>query len=328
MSFRLKRIRVGVVRGGASPEYDVSLATGAAILAVLREDLQDRYEAFDVLVDRQGVWHMGGLPRTPERVVLNLDIVINALHGLAGEDGSLSRMLQSLGVPHTGASPFASALSYNKHASKKFLKKVVSRMPHHEMVRKEGFGHESISQTFRSVPMPAIVKPARGSSSLGIAIVATPPELMKAIENVFAYDDAAIVEEYIPGIEITCGVMRDFRGEPLYALMPVEIERGKFLSYENKHMQTTPRRAPARIATKIKEEIVALAKKAHEALHLGPYSRSDFVVHPKRGVMFLEINSLPPMHAGSFFHDGLHAVGITPSQFWDHIIYASYSLHK
>ncbi len=326
MSFRLQRTRIGVLRGGPSDEYYVSLKTGAEILKMLRESFAEKYEPFDILIDMKGVWHMNGMPRKAEDVVTKMDLIINALHGPFGEGGYVSRILDSLKVPHTGPSPFAGTLSQNKHTAKEFLKKEEIKMPFHIMIKKDDFDTkrgEIISEKFRSVPFPAIIKPADSGSSFGIFIARTPVELNDGLEKAFHFSDKTIVEEYIPGVEVTCGVIRDFRGEPLYAIMPTEILHSGILSHDDKHTKRVETRTPGRISQKVKELIAETAKKVHDKLNLGPYSRSDFIVHPKRGVMFLEVNSLPALHSESFFNDGLHAAGITPEQFLDHIILIS-----
>ncbi|MFZ3020379.1 MAG: ATP-grasp domain-containing protein [Minisyncoccia bacterium] len=327
MSFRLQRTRIGVLRGGPSDEYYVSLKTGAEILKILRESFPEKYEPFDILIDMKGIWHMNGLPRKPEDIVTKMDLIINALHGPFGEGGYVSRILDSLKVPHTGPSTFAGTLSQNKHTAKGFLKNEEIKMPHHVMIKRDDFESEKrpeiISETFRSVPMPAIVKPADNGSSFGVFTARTPNELNESLEKSFAFSDKALVEEYIPGVEVTCGVIRGFRNEPLYALMPTEIVHSGILTFDDKHTKKVESRVPARISQKMKEMIANTAKRVHDKLNLGPYSRSDFIVHPKRGVMFLEVNSLPALHKESFFNDGLNATGITPEQFLEHIILIS-----
>ncbi len=320
MSFRLEKTRIGVLRGGPSHEYYVSLETGASILKILRESFGDKYEAFDILIDLKGVWHLNGLPRKSEDIVTKMDLVINALHGPFGEGGYVSRILDSLKIPHTGPSAFAGTLSQNKHTAKEFLKEHGIKSPFHQMVKIDDFGPEVISETFRNVPMPAIIKPADSGSSFGISVAKTPQELENALEKAFHFSDKVVVEEYIPGVEITCGVVRGFRGEPLYAFMPVEISHGGIFTFEDKYQKEPVVRTPARISQKIKELVANTAKKVHDKLNLGPYSRSDFIIHPKRGVMFLEVNSLPALNNNSLFYKGLHAVGGTPEQFIEHII--------
>src|SRR3990167_1284661 len=256
MSFRLQRTRIGVVRGGPSQEYRVSLWTCAAILKILREELAEKYEPFDILVDRQGSWHINGLPREPERALRGIDVAVNTMRGAYGEDGKASRIFESLRVPHTGANPFASALSFNKHATKDFLREHKIPMPYHHTIKKGDFSPSNVFEMFRSVPMPAIVKPVDSGSSFGVLYAGNLKELANAIESAFNFSRMALVEEYIPGVEVTGGVVRGFRNEPFYVLMPTEINRARILTFNDKYIQKVPTRTPARISQKLKEKVL------------------------------------------------------------------------
>ncbi|MEK7505890.1 MAG: D-alanine--D-alanine ligase, partial [Patescibacteria group bacterium] len=96
---------VGVLRGGPSGEYEISLQTGSSVL----RHMPERYKAVDILIDKEGVWHKGGIPMEPERALRQIDAVFNALHGEYGEDGKVQRLLDCLHVPYTGSGSFASA---------------------------------------------------------------------------------------------------------------------------------------------------------------------------------------------------------------------------
>src|SRR3989344_6778687 len=110
-NFAMARTVVGVLRGGASSEYDLSLKTGGAILNALPES---DYDVRDILIDKQGYWHSQGRPAEPHRAIAQVDVVVNGLHGGAGEDGRVQRILESAGIPYTGSRAHSSALSLNK----------------------------------------------------------------------------------------------------------------------------------------------------------------------------------------------------------------------
>src|SRR3989338_2322 len=107
----MSRTSVGILRGGTSKEYELSLKTGASIMAALPED---RYETRDILIDKQGLWPWRGPPATPARALSQVDVVLNALHGGVGEDGTVLRMLERAGVPYAGSRALSSGLSLNK----------------------------------------------------------------------------------------------------------------------------------------------------------------------------------------------------------------------
>ena len=132
-----------------------------------------------------------------------------------------------------------------------------------------------------------------------------------------------MIEEYVGGREATCGVIEHFRGKDFYALPPVEIIPSftqDFFSYDAKYGGSSKEICPSSFSHEIKREIEEAAARIHEILGLSHYSRSDFIIHPKRGVYFLEVNTLPGLTKESLFPKSLSAIGSTMSEFVDHII--------
>src|SRR3989344_3625769 len=121
------RMSVGVLRGGTSSEYELSLKTGAAMLAALPDD---KYDTRDIFIDKRGYWHLRGMPTDAARALSQIDVVLNALHGGVGEDGTVQRLLELSGVPYSGARPQAAALSLNKIRARETLRRAGIRMPH------------------------------------------------------------------------------------------------------------------------------------------------------------------------------------------------------
>ena len=106
-------IKVGVVRGGPSSEYEVSLKTGANVLSHLRGDkLNSIYKTIDILIDKNGIWHKNGIPTTIEKIFHSVDVIFNALHGDYGEDGKIQQVFDQWQIPYTGSGAFASALLF------------------------------------------------------------------------------------------------------------------------------------------------------------------------------------------------------------------------
>src|SRR5690349_680304 len=111
---------VGVLRGGPSSEYEVSLKSGSSVLSSLSKD---SYDVRDIFIDRKGQWHLHGAPVTPEQALRSVDVVFNAMHGEYGEDGQVQRALDALNVPYTGSNALASSLAFDKHKTKEAVKK-------------------------------------------------------------------------------------------------------------------------------------------------------------------------------------------------------------
>ncbi len=315
---------VGVLRGGPSSEYEVSLRSGANMLAALD---REKFEPRDIFIDRQGEWHNFGAPVVPEKALRGVDVAINVVHGEYGEDGRLHEILDALGTPYTGSDATASVLAFNKARTKQAVKKLGIKTPRAIVVDIEdarGNMEALAYEIFRTFPHPAIVKPVVGGSSIGTTIVNNYHTLEWALEEAFKIAPQALVEEYIKGREATVGVIDDFRGEKFYALMPVEIvppRERPFFDYHAKYSGETLERVPGNFTSQQKEELMNVARRAHEALGLSHYSRSDFIV-ARRGIFFLETNNASGvgMSDQSIFPKALHAVGAKMSDFIEHIV--------
>lgn len=228
-------IRVGVLRGGPSKEYEVSIKTGQHILNLLnREPLCDSFKGIDILIDKDSVWHIDGLPMTPEMALRRVDVVFNAMKGEFGEDGKLQRMLEMFSTPYIGSGPYSSALTLNKAMAKKQFKAHGIKTPYHrELNLPNGENLEPIAHDlFKTFPMPVVVKPVGQGSSLGVSFASNIKELVEALDHARGFSNEVIVEEHITGKEIISGFIDDFRGQDLYHLFPVEVKphKGQILS--------------------------------------------------------------------------------------------------
>lgn len=315
------RTVVGVLRGGPSNEYDVSLKSGAHVLSALN---RETYDPKDIFIDRSGVWHLQGIAMEPERALRSIDVAFNAMHGEYGEDGEVQRLLEALNVPYTGSNATSSALAFNKHRTKQVASKLGIKTAHGALIDREKITdmEKTALAIFRSLPHPLIVKPVIGGSSVGMTLVNNYHALEYALERGFAVSPQVLVEEYIPGKEATVGVIDHFRGEEVYALMPIEIippPESSFFDYDAKYSGASIERVPGNFTHDEKHQLQEFSKNIHRELGLSHYSRSDFIVS-KRGIYFLEVNTLPGLTSESLLPKALHAVGSGMSHFLDHLI--------
>lgn len=313
------KTRVGVLRGGASSEYEVSLKTGKAVLDNLPDD---HYQTFDIFIDKNGVWHRSGIPRKPHQALQDVDVVFNALHGEFGEDGKLQTMLDNWGIPYTGSGALASALGMNKILTKKSLVSLGIKTPIHRLVKVSPELPERLHEIFRTFPHPSIVKPYNSGSSRGVSLVSTYEELERGVASAFEYSPQVLIEEYINGKEGSLGVIENFRNKEYYALLPVEIKKkeNEVFGYDEKYNENSHEICPGNFS---KQEIIAIEESvinAHRALNARHYSRTDFIVHPKRGVFVLEVNTLPGLADESIFPKSLKALGIKIPDFLHHLV--------
>jgi D-alanine-D-alanine ligase len=313
------RTIVGVLRGGTSSEYSLSLKTGAAIMNALPED---RFETRDILIDRKGLWHYRGVPATPARALQQVDVVLNGLHGGVGEDGTVHRLLERSGVPYAGAGPMQSAIALNKVTTRNVLRNAGIRMP-------EGIAF-SLRDTLNTAEMahrvhalaapPYIVKPINEGAGTGVLHVSSFVALPDAIGDVLDAYGSALVEEYVHGDEATVGVIEGYRGEPLYALPPASVVReGHHLQRHHHESGNLMHHVPSRLSFIQKESLADIAKTAHRTLALSHFSRSDFIVSP-RGIYLLEVNANPGLYPGASFPLMLSAVGSSVQEFLEHAI--------
>ena len=162
---RMKR-KIGVLRGGPSAEYDISLMTGGNVL----RNMPDKYEAVDVFISKDGEWHIGGIAKAPQKILKQFDMAFNALHGRYGEDGGVQSILETFGMPYTGSGRLSCVSALNKCLAKKILSSADVLIPEHIILRSEEVSPEFLSVIFDEFPHPLVVKPTFGGSSLGVEV--------------------------------------------------------------------------------------------------------------------------------------------------------------
>lgn len=315
-------IRVGVLRGGPSHEYDVSLRTGAHVM----KHLPKQYQVKDIVISRDGDWHIDGFARNPARTLSQVDVVFNALHGTYGEDGKVQQILGAFGVPFTGSHAFPSALGQHKALTKKVYDLHKIKTPVSIVLQPKDNTWNTIVEVFQSFPQPSIVKPVSGGSSFAITVVRDFVSFEKAVEKAFRFGSAVLIEEYIIGREATCGVLDSADSSQSYALFPIEIvtEAQKIYNKLNSVESICQELCPSTFPQSVKQNLQEISLASHMALGLRHYSRSDFIVSP-RGIYLLETNSLPGLTEESLYPKSLEAAGVSFPEFLDHVLTATLS---
>jgi D-alanine-D-alanine ligase len=316
----MSRTIVGILRGGASSEYDASLKSGAALLQVLPED---RYDARDIFIDRSGLWHSRGMPSDPARAFSQLDVVFSALHGGAGEDGTVQRILERAGMPYVGSRPLGASIAQNKILTRRVLQKAGYAVPRGVSFSvRDGTTGDMAMQTFAAFSPPYVVKPAMEGSSIGIVVAETLRDLPDAIGDVLDGYGTALIEEFVQGEEVKVGVIEEFRNEALYTLPAAHIvlpDEVRYLHHDVLRDDAHEVVVPSNFTYEQKQEIAQLAKNVHRALGLSHYSSIDMRLS-NRGPIVLEADALPHMHDKSVFRSMLESVGSSLRDFAEHII--------
>ncbi len=273
-------MHVAVLMGGISSERPVSLSSGTACAAALEGE---GYRVTKVDVGRD----IGQVLSD-----LRPDVAFNALHGPFGEDGTIQGVLEYLGIPYTHSGVLASALAMDKRQAKLIASQAGVPVAEAVVMSRFDIGNE------HPMAPPYVVKPVREGSSFGVVIVredmAHPPQILTSSE--WRYGDLVMVERYVAGRELTCGVMD---GRALAVTEVVPLGHG-FYDYDAKYAEGGSKHVlPAEISPKIYQKIQSLAVKAHQAIGCRGVSRSDFRYDDRFSeggdLVWLELNNQPGM---------------------------------
>lgn len=311
--------KIAVLRGGPSSEYEISLKTGKSIVEALR----DRHRILDIVIDMHGDWYHNGIVVAPAEVLSDVDVVFNAMHGEYGENGKVQQILEQIQVPFTGPKVLGAVQSIRKDRAREIFESVGLKTPIAAIVEKT-FDIEKVAyEVFKKMPLPLIVKPLDKGSSLGVTVVKDFYSFVDTLSALFVHTDKVLVEEYIKGKEATVGVIENFRDQEIYPLFPTEVvlpEGSMICDYDAKCSPQTKYICPGCFSRSESDALQRASVAAHRALGLRHYSRSDFIVHPKRGIYILETNSLPALGQNSPMVKSLESVGTNYLDFLEHVI--------
>ncbi|APV48460.1 D-alanine--D-alanine ligase [Betaproteobacteria bacterium GR16-43] len=288
--------KVAVLMGGPSAEREISLISGKAVLAALRERGVDAH-AFDP-AERP----LFDLPKE------GFQRCFIALHGRFGEDGTVQGALEVLGIPYTGSGVMGSALAMDKWRTKLVWMAAGIPTPRFSMVK----ANSDWEKVVDTLGMPLIVKPAREGSTLGLTKVVRAADLPAAYALAAKYDDLVIAEEFIAGQELTASTLADPKTGNDIALPLVRIEapQGNY-DYENKYFTDVVRyHCPSGLRAEVEDEIRQVALKAFRVLGGRGWGRSDVMVRADGSFSFLELNTSPGMTGHSLVPIAARAIGL------------------
>ena len=281
--------KIGVLAGGASNEREISLKSGNAVLSALKKkglnvhliDVDPSSFHLDVEVSR-------------------IDVAFIALHGEFGEDGTVQNMLDEKGVAYTGSGPGSSRSALDKIASKKVFIEAGLLVPGYDVVDK----NDDIDYT--GIGLPCVIKPQYEGSSIGLTVVNDPEEIPAAIERAFRCGERIMIEDFIPGREITVGILGD---------MPLEVIEikpdGGVYDFKAKYQSSiTEYIVPAELEENVAVKAKEAALKAHQALGCKGLSRADFRLGSNGDIFILEVNTIPGMTEKSLLPMAAKACGI------------------
>ena len=316
-------MKIAVLFGGTSEERDVSIASAAQIIPALR-GLGHEVLAVDSATGRltaeseRKLLTGGVAPEAPSGSVLagmresalslttnapdirDVDVVFLALHGGAGEDGRIQAVLDLAGLAYTGSNHIASATAMDKDLSKRLFR--AAGVPTADWLMAPVLAHD-VSET---LGWPVVVKPNKQGSTVGLSIVRKAADLSAAVELAERYDNEVMVERFVPGRELTVGIL-DGQALPVGEI----IVKGEVFDYQAKYQKGGAQEVfPADLPAEAADHLQQLALRAHDALKLGVYSRVDFRMDPDGHFWALEANTLPGMTATSLLPQAAKVAGI------------------
>lgn len=315
-------MKIAVLFGGTSTERDVSVASGSQVIGALRkaghevvaveasqgvllpeQEHQVLSERIDRLPPGEAAEPEPPLPAIIASAGLeDLDLMFLAMHGGIGEDGTIQGLLELAGIPYTGSDALGSALAMDKDVAKRLFLAAGVPTPRWLMTP---VTPEEVDQ---QVGFPVIVKPNGQGSTVGLSLVTDRSRLDGAIDLAAGFGGQVMVEQYIPGRELTVGILDGV------ALAVGEIipETGDIFDYTAKYQSGAAQEIfPADLSERDAERVRELGLTAHRALKLASYSRVDFRMDADGGLWCLEANTLPGLTAGSLLPKSAAAVGIS-----------------
>ncbi len=333
-------MKITVLMGGESAERNVSLASGIRIVLALRsrghdvtafdpsrgaisEEEQQKLAAstvgteppsLDALAKTTGGSFLPALETLPE--ISSADVIFLALHGGMGEDGTLQALLDMAHVKYTGSGHLSSALAMDKDLSKKLFRSAGVQTADWLMAP------VTVEQVEKTLGFPVVVKPSKQGSTVGLTVVKQPDQLEAAVTEAWRYDDEVMIEQFIPGRELTVGILGD-RALPAGEIKPVH----EIYDYECKYTAgMAVEEFPARLTEEQSALIQQQALAAFRALKLRGYARIDFRLTSSddgegtNGFYCLEANTLPGMTELSLIPQGAAAAGISFPELCEEIV--------
>lgn len=319
-----KKLNVAILVGGDSPEFDVSVKSGAFVESVLD---REKYNIFCVKVKDRRWWvsHNGVecdvdkndfAVTLPDGVRTGFDYALIMIHGTPGENGLLQSYFEMMRIPYSTCPPTSSAVTFDKILTKRALAGYDIPMARDmRITRGSTYDPRDIAV---KLSLPLFVKAATSGSSFGVVKVKSADHLGEAIDSVLEESCDLLVEEFIGGTEISCGIMR-YKGD--YILFPPTeiVPEGEFFDYDAKYNGKSSEITPARISEQALQSLYASMKTIYEALNMRALVRMDFIVRDHTPY-FIEVNTVPGMSPASLIPQQARAMGLESGKLFDMII--------
>lgn len=306
---------IAIVAGGDQSEVVVSLKSAAGLSSFIPSEKYNIY----VVVIQASSWKVQlnddveiPIDKNDFSFVLNgekitFDCAYITIHGIPGEDGRLQGYFEMIGMPYTCCDVLAAALTYNKFTCNHYLKGFGVNVAESIMLRK-GQTIES-KEAVNQLGLPIFVKPNVGGSSFGVTKVKSEEEVQKAVEKAFAEGDQVILESYMKGTEITCGMYKTKEKTVVFPITEV-VSENEFFDFDAKYKGQVSEITPARLSEDLTNRVKQQTNKIYELIGARGIIRVDYIITEGEKINLLEVNTTPGMTLTSFIPQQIAAAGL------------------
>ncbi|MBN2348881.1 MAG: D-alanine--D-alanine ligase [Bacteroidales bacterium] len=296
--------KIAIITGGNSSEYVISVKSAQLIIDNLDKEKYIPYrveiKGLEWSIDVEGKNNISvnkdDFTFTVDNTKTGFDCALIMIHGTPGEDGKLQGYFDMLGLPYTSCDVLTSSLTFNKHFCKSYLKNFGVDTADSVLIKENS--KVDIEEIEKKVGIPCFVKPNEGGSSFGVTKVNTIHNLEDAIQEALKEDNEVLIEKYIKGIELTCGVFKSKWNEYIFPITEI-VSKKEFFDYEAKYTDgMSDEITPARISVDIENNCKNLSSKIYDLLNCRGIVRIDYIF--SNNILYLlEINTIPGMSANS-----------------------------
>lgn len=318
------KLNIAILAGGNSSEANISLKGALQVARWLNPELYNAH-----IVELNGrkmvLKHstLGDLPVSWDTFSTNIDgdevrfdCALILIHGTPGENGLLQGYLEMMDIPYTTGDVLNSAITFNKGVAKHMLQGINIHLAKDIVVRK---GQQvNPKDVVSQLGLPLFVKPNQSGSSYGITKVKTEGEISQAIESAFTEDTEVMLEGFIPGMELTCGVVKT-QNKTLVLPVTEIVPKNEFFDYGAKYENQVEEITPARIPDELTDYIQTVSSEIYDRLNCRGIVRIDYI-YTKNKLYFLEVNTVPGMSEASIVPQQVEAMGLTMSDIFQMVI--------
>ncbi len=316
-NIKLAMKNIAIVCGGYSGEFEISVQSATMI----KQNLDaNKYNSYIIIIEKDGWYYKDGLNKkhfvdknnftlSIDNKQINFDGVFNAIHGTPGEDGKLLGYFDMLNIPYSSCDMDASALTFNKYLCNGYVKTLGVVVANSlSFLKTENIDKNEV---IKELGLPLFIKPVRSGSSVGISKVTKKEEFDAAVEHAFNTDNRILIEEFVDGREIACGLFT--KGNSINVMPLTEIKsKNDFFDYEAKYTggladEVTP---PKNLDIDDETNIKAISSLIYSKLGCKGIARVDFILTPNQ-LYFIEINTVPGFSPASIIPKQAKAMGIS-----------------